>query len=132
MKKAILCILSMLYLLAASGTQISVHYCHGKFQTITLNGNPDEDACCGSKRPMKKRDCCDDKTLDIKLKGDQKSSSTKTFAFYPKTSAAIAVVSSSLSDLHTIVDEDTSFTFYKPRQRSKGISLLILNRTFRI
>jgi hypothetical protein len=131
MKKSILLTVCILYLFAISGIKISVHYCHGKFQTIAFNANQDEDACCGSKRPMKKKGCCDDRIIDVKIKGDQKASSSARILFNSNTSLDSFTEIKGALCLYAISDKVFFYPSYSP-PRGKPISILILNNTFRI
>jgi hypothetical protein len=128
MKKGFLLILWCLYLFSVSGMKVAVHYCHGHFQTLTFNANTDEDACC-KKRPMKKRGCCNDKVIEVKVKSDHKISTVVAPAFNPNIASASVIQTPTYNALYS---EDVKvFSPYSP-PRGKPISVQIMNSTFRI
>jgi hypothetical protein len=47
---------------------VNIHYCGGKFKSISLYSKADESGCCGHKE--EKQGCCDDKTEWLKIKDD--------------------------------------------------------------
>jgi hypothetical protein len=73
MKKSILVLLTFFYLITASGLNASLHYCGGKYKSVSFLKHGDEDACCGKK--MKKHGCCKDKAIVVKIKDNHKYSS---------------------------------------------------------
>lgn len=128
MKKGFLLILCCLYLFSVSGMKVAVHYCHGHLQTITLNANTDEDACC-KKRPMKKRGYCNDRVIEVKVKGEHKITIGAAPTFNPITTAVSILETPTYNALYS---EDVEvFSLYSP-PRGKPISVLIMNSTFRI
>ena len=74
MKKFSILLFSLFYLTVASGMTMSIHYCGGKFKSLSLIDKRDEDGCCGNKK--KSKGCCKDKTAHVKVKDNQKLSET--------------------------------------------------------
>ena len=73
MKKVLVSFFLALYILMAIGLKMSVHFCHGHMDSISLWSAKTEDGCCSKKRPMKKSHCCSDQTIEAKIKADQSS-----------------------------------------------------------
>lgn len=80
MKKCIIIIFSLFYLTLASGITVSLHYCGGKFKSISFfDIGVDESGCCGNK--MKSKGCCDEKATFIKVKDNHHSSNTVNIVY---------------------------------------------------
>lgn len=93
MKKSILILLSFLYLTAASGITVSLHYCGGKFKEISLFHPLKEKKCCCAKK--KSKDCCNEKSAFVKIKDThQNSASQKVSSSFAKLIYAIAISTS--------------------------------------
>ncbi|MBI3518894.1 MAG: hypothetical protein HY062_06005 [Bacteroidetes bacterium] len=64
----------------ASGITVSLHYCGGKFKSISFfDIGVDESGCCGNK--MKSKGCCDEKATFIKVKDNHHSSNTVNIVY---------------------------------------------------
>lgn len=76
MKKLILSILAMVYLLAASGAAVELHYCMGKMVdwSFTHASSPSCDAC-GMEKQESGNHCCKDEQKYVKSVEDQKAGS---------------------------------------------------------
>lgn len=73
LKKSTLIFLAFFYLIFSSGMSVSLHYCGGKFKSISFfSTGVDERGCCGNK--MKSKGCCHEKTTFIKVKDSHFSS----------------------------------------------------------
>jgi hypothetical protein len=82
LKKLAVILLLMVYGLSSSGMTIQFHYCCGKLKSIQLS--PVSEKQCGMKyMPVSKKKCCDDKQVELKLKGDQKTEQAKFVLFAP-------------------------------------------------
>lgn len=66
MKKYILILFSVFYLVIISGVNLNLHYCGGKIISVSLFHSKNDIGCCGKK--MTKKGCCQDKTTFIKVK----------------------------------------------------------------
>lgn len=77
LKKLAVIVLLMVYGLSSSGMTIQFHYCCGKLKSIQLS--PVSEKKCGMKHSMKmlSKPCCNDKQVELKLKGDQKTGQAK-------------------------------------------------------
>ena len=73
------------YSIASFGVSVNYFYCCGVLKTVSLKVNTEEQNC---KAKTKKR-CCDNKTVTLKLKTDQKSSEQTTFHLTAPLSPAI-------------------------------------------
>jgi hypothetical protein len=71
MKKAVLAILSVLYLTITSGVIVNFHYCMGRLSSVTYGlENSKNCSKCGMKA-MDKKKCCHTDLQLIKLQDDQ-------------------------------------------------------------
>nr|MBK9651257.1 hypothetical protein [Bacteroidota bacterium] len=68
MKKLKAIILLVLFLTTNSGMAISVHWCCGKLASVHFTANKTSKCQCGKK--VMKANCCKDKTIVFKAKGD--------------------------------------------------------------
>ena len=71
MKKAGILLFLLCYLFTAAGFSINLHYCGGKVKSVSLF-HTDERNCCGNK--MKKKDCCKEKNVSVKINDNQSHS----------------------------------------------------------
>lgn len=92
MKKILIIVLSVFYLIIVSGITLNLHYCGGKFKHIALFDNADIDGCCGSKK--KSKGCCKDKTTVVKVEDNHQI--TKVAQVSNPTIHLIATVSTQL------------------------------------
>jgi hypothetical protein len=76
MKKSFgIIVMTLFYLFASCGVYISMHYCGGKLKSLSfMSYNTDDGCCCGMKD--KRKDCCKQKAIYIKIKDNQKSVDT--------------------------------------------------------
>lgn len=74
LKKVFVIFLTLIYLIVASGTAFSFHYCKGKMNSISFAWKKNED-CCGKKK-MTKKNCCKEKTSVLKINDSQYSSTS--------------------------------------------------------
>jgi hypothetical protein len=75
LKKLVVILLLMVYGLSSSGMTLQFHYCCGKLKSIGLTSLSEKQ--CGMKHSMQKKRCCDDKQVELKLKGEQKTEQAK-------------------------------------------------------
>jgi len=81
LKKIVIIFLLMVYGLSSSGMTLQFHYCCGKLKSIQLSAVTEKQ--CGMKHSMFNKPCCNDKQVEFKLKGDQKSEQAKFVFFVP-------------------------------------------------
>jgi len=81
LKKLVVILLIMVYGLSSSGMTIQFHYCCGKLKSIGLTSVSEQQ--CGMKHSMQNKRCCDDKQVELKLKGEQKTEQAKIVFFTP-------------------------------------------------
>ncbi|NTS42962.1 hypothetical protein HRG84_18895 [Flavisolibacter sp. BT320] len=126
MKKLLVILLVLVYGLSASGATIHLHYCCGMLEKVSLttDHNPD----CPEKG-INKKDCCDSKKLDLKIKADQ-NLAAKWVASFQAGSEALAVQEYRQPVLIPIAIE-TVFTTGPPLAGS-SVPLFLRNRVFRI
>lgn len=73
MKKSFsILLIAVFYLFVSSGLCFSLHYCGGKLKSFSLMSyNTEDGCCCGAKK--KRKGCCQEKTVFIKVKDIHKS-----------------------------------------------------------
>ena len=125
MKKLLVIFLVLVYGLSASGATIHLHYCCGMLEKVSLTTehNPD----CPEKGSDKK-DCCDSKKLDLKIKADQ-NLAAKWVASFQACSEALPI-QDYRQPVFTPGKIETVFTTGPPVAGNK-IPLFIRNRVFR-
>ena len=77
MKRLIIFILSFVYLSASAGVKVNLFYCCGQLEKISLFEQQTSDDCKGSTE----KDCCENRSAFLKIKGEQKSASVGHFEF---------------------------------------------------
>ena len=85
MKKVIVIALLFSYSIASFGVSLNYFYCCGKLKAVSLVANTEEKNC----NAKSKKGCCDNKTVTIKLKVDQKSNNQAIYHFAAPLSPAI-------------------------------------------
>ena len=72
MKHFVVILLSILYMASATGATVHIHYCMGKFMSVSLN-HSDEGICgkCGMKKKEQKKGCCKDEQKTFKTSTHQ-------------------------------------------------------------
>jgi len=69
MKRAIIAILAILYLIITSGVVVNVHYCMGRFASVDY-GYDGHDVCSKCGMPGKKSSCCHTEYKFIKVQDE--------------------------------------------------------------
>jgi hypothetical protein len=74
MKKVLISILAVIYLAATIGVTLQRHYCMNRLVGWSLTQQQD-DMCskCGMDKSDKKKGCCNDETIKVKISDDQQS-----------------------------------------------------------
>lgn len=75
LKKIILIALIISYGLSSFGVSLNYFYCCGKLKSVSLKAQTNPNCS-----PKKKKGCCENKKLSLKLNIDQKSEQTKSIA----------------------------------------------------
>lgn len=73
MKKSLLILFAFFYLVLASGLSISLHYCGGEVESVSLFSADNEEGCCGTEE--KSKGCCQEKVAFLKVKDSHFSGS---------------------------------------------------------
>lgn len=107
MKKFKAIILLVLFLTSNSGIAISMHWCCGKLASVHFTANKTSKCKCGKK--SMKANCCKDKTIVFKTKGDVAKSqiivvktTAPTIIFTPITPFQIAETKQALLTVYTL------------------------------
>lgn len=77
MKKIFIFILAVVYLAASTGVMLQRHYCMSRLVGWSLSQQQD-DMCsqCGMDKKDKKKGCCNDETIKVKMSDDQQPNFT--------------------------------------------------------
>lgn len=70
----------LIYLVASSGINGSMHYCGGVLASISFDNDNTNKCACGSKEM--KKDCCQDTTFYLHIEDGQQKASQVSFDFY--------------------------------------------------
>lgn len=62
------------YLITAIGIGLNMHYCSGKLSAVVLMKPAKCGACKGDQKASEKHDCCEDASVDIKVKDSHEAS----------------------------------------------------------
>ena len=129
MKKFVVAILLLLYLIPTFGINVTVHYCGGEISTISF-GTVTKDKCaCGSKKM--KKNCCEDKNFSFEVDDNQAKTQESVLTFTTPLNFNIALPQSfefSYTFFPVLVSTDY---FHHPPNYVKQ-PLYILNQVFRI
>lgn len=85
MRKIIVIAILLSYSIASFGVSLNYFYCCGKLEAVSLTVNTEEKDCAAGS----KKGCCDNKTVTIKLKIDQKNNEKSSFDFATPLSPTI-------------------------------------------
>lgn len=131
MKKAIVVILSVLYLTTSGGAVVNLHYCMGKLTGWSL-GHDKSDICakCGMKKSGKNNnDCCRDEHKFLRNSSDQKTAELLFFQPDQGMALPVSVIEIPTHDFSSLA-EAKPVTNSPPR--SNGIAVYIRNCVFLI
>jgi hypothetical protein len=70
MKKILVTILALIYLVTSTGAAVNIHYCMGKVASVSLSHDKDE--ACGKCGMKTKGGCCKDEFKSVKIKDSHK------------------------------------------------------------
>ena len=90
MRKLIIIIVLFIYVIPAVGIHVNLHYCGGKFSSISFDSEVAAKCSCGSKKM--KKNCCEDKDIKIHVEDNQ------------VTPPKIVVSFNYFSDFHSFTD----------------------------
>ena len=131
MRKFVLSILSVFYLMSATGITIQLHYCMGQLADWDL-GRKESKACgsCGmEKAAPDKNDCCKDEHKFVKNNTDQKTVES-AFQLMEVMGTLLLPVHPELPSVRvTSLTEENPVCNAPPRS---SVAVYILNRTFLI
>ena len=82
MKRLLVFILALTYMVASTGTNLHMHFCMGKLADFTLGSKSQKKTCskCGMAKKEKPNGCCKDEHKWVKIQDDQKTN-VLTFQF---------------------------------------------------
>lgn len=85
MKRLLIIAILISYSVASFGVQLNYFYCCGKLESVSLTLKAEDNGCKGKTG----KGCCDNKTVTLKLKVDQKDNDQAAFHFEAPISPAI-------------------------------------------
>lgn len=126
MKKVLVAILAIVYLVVSGGIAINIHYCMGKVASVDLVNSNDKCGKCGMKTTG---GCCKDEFKIVKLSDTHKLIATDIKIFAP-----VALIDNTNSIFNSELPYSiipAGFKNHSPPE-PYGSSLTILYRVFRI
>ena len=129
MKKFVVTILLLLYLIPTFGVNVTVHYCGGEFSSLTFGTSAKNKCACGSKKM--KKNCCEDKTFSYKVDDDQAKTQECLLTFSNSFNLDVAPPSSVEFYYFYYPSIVSEYYFHHPPDKVK-LPLYILNQVFRI
>ena len=130
MKKIIIGILAVFYLITTSGVVVTIHYCMGKISSAEY-GLSKVNFCdkCGMKETGKKKGCCHTENKVYKV--DDSHNYVKSNVDFTQTIIAIPVEFISLNQSLQGVEKTLALKYHSPPD-NRGISVYLYNNVFRI
>jgi hypothetical protein len=92
MKKITIILLMLVYGLSSTGATVHLHYCCGKLDDISFSQKTKK-GCTTSKTAVCKKNCCDNRHIELKLKADQEPAAKWVQSFKLLQAPAILAVS---------------------------------------
>jgi hypothetical protein len=129
MRKFVVTLLLLLYMIPTFGVNVNVHYCGGELSSISIGAKSENPCTCGSKKM--KKNCCEDKTFSYEVDDNQAKTQECLLTFSNSFNLDVALPSSfeiCYVCFPTIVSE---YYFHHPPNNVKP-PLYILNQVFRI
>lgn len=129
MKKFVVTLLLLLYLIPTFGVNVAVHYCGGEISSIFFGSTTADKCACGSKKM--KKNCCRDKNFSFEVDDDQSKTQVVDISFLESFNIQAVLPKAFLFDsqyISLVTEEDY---FYHPPNNVKQ-SLYILHQVFRI
>ena len=80
MKKFVVTILLLLYLIPTFGINVTVHYCGGVISSVSFGAVATDKCACGSKKM--KKNCCQDKKFSFEGDDDQSKTQIVAITFF--------------------------------------------------
>lgn len=128
MRKFLLFLLLLVYALSSTGATISLHFCCGKLDSVSLSA-PVNDKCGKPSMGISKERCCDSKHVELKLKADQEP--TYKWA-QPQQQVGTPLMTPVYQDPVVVTAVPLHQLPNGPPQRSSQLPLFIKHRVFRI
>lgn len=125
MKRFLSIILSFLYISLSTSAAISIHYCGGELESISINSQS-EGCCCGSSEIS--RDCCKDESLVLKLDTDQTISSVQNIL--PEQIIILSILTNQFELLNENGIDLIVDNYFVPPPKSQPIWLMNCTFTF--
>ena len=132
MKKAIITILAVVYLVASNGATVYTHYCMGK--AASWNFWPDDNRTCGrcemEENSGPENGCCEDVYITVKMDEDQKLPVVLHYLVHFSPSTTPIPVTEFLPE--GVPSETKTHPPSDALLRSQAIATFLLNCVFRI
>jgi hypothetical protein len=129
MRKFVVTLLLLLYMIPTFGVNVTVHYCGGEFASLTFGTSEKNKCACGSKKM--KKNCCEDKTFSYEVDDEQAKAQECLLAFSNSVNIDFALPSPIEFCYSYFPSIETEYYFHHPPNFVKQ-PLYILNQVFRI
>lgn len=132
MKRILVTILSVLYMISATGATVHIHYCMGEFMDAGFSHDAEGNcAKCGMKKSISKG-CCKDEQKTIKASDHQTTKVSFDLAYYPAT-LPLPVHYTAVYNLHYAYSRTTNIDrAHAPPSLWRTCPIYIQVRNFRI
>jgi hypothetical protein len=133
MKKLVVAILALLYLITSAGATLKLHYCMDKLVDWKLCSNEKPESVCSScgmaKNEATNTGCCKDEHQQIKLESDHRAADGYQPAQLLQVANPVAVFQFPPNSLPTLTEEKPAG---RSHPRSSSLAAYIRNQVFRI
>lgn len=129
MKKFVVTILLLLYLIPTFGINVTVHYCGGEISSVSFGTVATDKCACGSKKM--KKNCCQDKNFSFEVDDDQSKTQVVEITFLKYFDIQADLPKAFQFDYQYFPQIATEDYFHHPPNNVKP-PLYILHQVFRI
>ena len=129
MKKIIVTIFLLLYLIPTFGVNVTVHYCGGEISSVSFGEAGIDKCACGSKKM--KKNCCQDKKFSFEVDDDQSKTPEAAITFLKSFDIQTFLPKAFKFDYNYFPQITSGDYFHHPPNNVKT-ALYILHQVFRI
>ena len=127
LKRSVVIVLAMLYLVTVSGFALNLHYCFNRLSSVKIDAPAN--ACVKVLQPGKMK-CCKDKHIEIKVKDTHQAGSPAYWGkFFPVMLHSFTLADFTFSFKNASIQQ---LSYRGPPPLPPGTPLFLKNCTFRI